>query len=80
MNRKPIDKTKKCNRRCCNCRHYDERVKNPARRSWAEHVFLCPAAGNKEIDYWNCCKKFDWRSDREYVAVEVGAGDEAKPV
>lgn len=57
---RPIDKTKKSNKRCCNCASYVE--KNPGD---IYNECKCGITGQKK-EYWNCCKNFAWRSDRVY--------------
>ena len=69
---KPIVRTKPSNRRCVNCIHYPERVLNPeydpVRLSYLdrEKPFLCHTAG-KAIDYWNCCRQFQWNPKKTYT-------------
>ena len=56
-----IDKSKKSNRRCGNCAHYKE--KN------AGDIYdgcKCGLTG-KPKQYYHCCKKFAWRTDRKYT-------------
>lgn len=55
-----IDKSKKSNRRCGNCASYVE--KNPGD---IYNECKCGITGQKK-EYWNCCKKFSWRRDRNY--------------
>lgn len=70
MQAKPIDKTKKSNRRCVNCMHYPNRQPNPThigRPGWNSGAqYVCPEADNKPINYWNCCSKFEWNKDKIY--------------
>lgn len=54
----PIDKTKKSNRRCCNCEHYpsDNTV----------YIEVQCRANKRKVNYWNCCYQFEWSSRKEY--------------
>ena len=75
---RPIDKSKKSNRRCVNCAHYkecsDNKYHNPCARmticggKLSSHAKLlyCHTA-HKAIDYWNCCKNFLWAPDKTYT-------------
>lgn len=65
MNRKPIDKTKRSNRRCVNCIHYKKCQKQPILSYWDRSLF-CPVSG-KRIEYWNVCKNFKWNPEKEYL-------------
>lgn len=59
MIEKPIDKTKKSNRRCVNCEHY------PSDKT----VYIetkCKETG-RQINYWNCCKLFCWSTRKPYA-------------
>lgn len=48
-----IDKSKKSNIKCENCRHF---------------VANCKRVLNGQFkDYWNRCKQFDWRKGKRYV-------------
>lgn len=69
MNRKPIDKTKRSNRRCVNCIHYKNRQEVPVRSYWDKSLF-CPESGER-IEYWNVCKKFEWNPEKEYLTQET---------
>lgn len=71
---KPIDKTKKANRRCVNCKHWSGCPKSPDSGNWnivlaggMTHNKVCPVAGGKLINYWNCCKHFEWDPNKTYV-------------
>lgn len=68
---KPIDRTKKSNRRCWNCVHYQNRKPNPThvgRPGWhTGPEDICPIADNKLIDYWNCCRLFAWNPAKQYT-------------
>ena len=50
---KPIDKSKKSNRRCWNCEFYPK-------------DFSRCKKSNRVVNYWNCCKSFMWSSKKEY--------------
>lgn len=52
---KPVDKSKKSNRRCINCGNYVD---------WP--VEKCVLSGGSK-NYWNCCKNFVWREDKTYI-------------
>lgn len=71
MNAKPVDRTKKSNRYCQHCAHFSEKVTNPVsngRPGWnTGKPHLCPAAYNKPIAYWNCCKRFQWDPTAQYT-------------
>lgn len=72
---KPIDKTKKANRRCGNCEHFVSCPQSPdhddmegyIRYGRIPHQKVCPTAGDKPINYWNCCKHFQWASSKTYA-------------
>lgn len=55
---KPIDKSKKSNRRCCNCEYYPNKadyfVPNPCEKK------------SRLVNYWNCCESFTWSSKKTY--------------
>ena len=59
---KPIDKTKKSNRRCINCEHFPMRTSCYKPRH-------CDLA-DRDIEYWNCCKAFEWAKSKRYVEQE----------
>ena len=43
------------------------RVPNPnASHRWDDHEFLCPASNDKPVNYWNCCKLFQWNPNKTY--------------
>ena len=56
---KPVDKSKRSNRRCCNCGHYAD---------WPVEKCLLRCV---EKHYWNCCKNFIWREDKQYLEVHL---------
>ena len=62
---RPIDRSKRVNRRCVNCAMYSSCTPLPftMRQSKSLH---CPTA-DKDVDYWNCCKKFSWNPEKTYV-------------
>lgn len=51
---KPIDKTKKSNRRCANCKH------------WPDYYHDCPIL-RKRRAYYHCCPYFEWDTRKQYV-------------
>ena len=64
MKTKPIDKSRKSNRRCVNCEHY------PHRSTYytVKDVMNNPCKVNgKRVEYWNCCKSFEWSKTKQYV-------------
>lgn len=70
-NTKPIDKSRPSNRRCINCTQWDNRVPNPnMSHRWDDHEFLCPASNDKPVNYWNCCKLFQWNPNKPYKKEE----------
>ena len=65
---RPIDKTKKSSRRCANCAHFPHRIENVNRSAFRhEAEAICPTANNKPINYWNCCKQFQWDESKTYL-------------
>lgn len=56
---KPIDKSKKSNRRCCNCEFYP---KEPLQY----FATMKCEKGGRLINYWNCCGSFTWSSKKAY--------------
>lgn len=64
-----IDRSKKSNRRCANCKHWTGvYTKLPVGQwSWQTQTgVMCPVV-NKQKQYWNCCKNFEWNPDKEYI-------------
>lgn len=55
---KLIDKSKKSNRRCCNCAHWSG--------GSSDEGMLC-LYRNETKNYWNCCKNFEWSRGKQYV-------------
>ena len=55
---KPIDRSKKSNRRCCNCEYCPEGMQY-------DFVTYC-RIGDKQVSYWNCCHLFEWSSRKTY--------------
>lgn len=55
---KPIDKSKKANRRCCNCEYYPE-------DETAYAIKQCTKT-KRYVNYWNCCQVFEWSSRKQY--------------
>ena len=64
---KPIDKTKKSNRRCINCEHYPHNGLYYSNKDVVDNK--CAVSG-KSVDYWNCCKAFEWAKSKRYVEQE----------
>lgn len=62
--KKPIDKSKKSNRRCVNCEHWKDRTIIHDFRS--KFTANCDTIGCS-INYWNCCAYFEWAKDKEYI-------------
>ena len=62
---KPIDKTRPSNRRCWNCKHWEE-VKE-IKGGWRieDRKYYCETGGCK-MNYWNCCPYFEWNPEKEY--------------
>lgn len=67
MNTKPIDKTNKKNIYCAHCKHW----KSDSEIKWG-HSIQCMKCKNensvnfnKERNYWNRCKCFEWRDKNE---------------
>lgn len=63
MNHRPINKTKKSNRRCANCQYWDgygfgwtSNCINPESK-WCD---------NKR-QYFHCCRNFEWSSRKDYI-------------
>mgnify|MGYP005809005211 FL=1 len=72
---KPIDKTRPSNRRCRNCKHWEEVKEN--KRSWRieDRKINCETGGH-QMNYWNCCAYFEWNPEKEYKeALKDGKGD-----
>ena len=59
-NNRPIDKTKKTNIKCEHCKHWNK-----------DRLAYC-VVDNRYTNYWNRCKKFEWRTDKEYKAENEG--------
>lgn len=50
-----VDKSKKSNTRCCNCKFWDGELSDSG---------FCKLYG-KNKNYWNRCKNFNWSEDIE---------------
>lgn len=50
---KPIDKSKRSNRRCWNCEYYPNKANYCEKKS-------------RLVNYWNCCELFTWSSKKAY--------------
>lgn len=57
---KPIDKSKKSNIKCEHCGNYVETEGNVYENC---HCLI----DGMQKNYWNRCKQFIWREDRQYV-------------
>lgn len=70
---KPIDRSKTSNRRCINCVHWKTATDvssiewDNRAQSLMEREKICHTAGDKGINYWNCCKHFQWDPEKEYT-------------
>ena len=71
---KPIDRLKSSNKRCINCAHWKKVITAGAGPSWSNSAQalvmrekVCQVAGGKEVNYWNCCRKFEWDPEKEYT-------------
>lgn len=62
---RPIDRTKKVNRRCINCIHWKERSKKHL-NNCLDKCFYCDV-GAKDLEYWNCCSHFEWDPGKVYI-------------
>lgn len=70
MKMRPIDKSKKSNRRCVNCVHWGDKAEKGINQRW-EKLYFCNVPKNgKKIDYWNCCSCFEWNPNKNYVKEE----------
>ena len=58
MGDRPIDRTKKSNRRCVNCEHY------PSEKTECSAVQCRKNA--RVVNYWNCCYQFEWSTRKKY--------------
>ena len=56
---RPVNKNAPSNRRCLNCRHCPSPPGCLA-------DFPCALTGELK-HYWNCCRAFEWRNDKEYL-------------
>lgn len=77
---KIVDQSKKSNRRCCNCGHWHENTfpkDTPwtviEKEKWGK-CLLPTYDGNDAIpkNYWNRCKDFKWREDKQYIRTDGG--------
>lgn len=68
MKTKPIDRSKKSNRRCWNCLHYKDCEQKIIRMPNGDsYEAICHTAGGKLINYWNSCKHFQWNPEKNYL-------------
>lgn len=65
---RPIDKSKPSNHRCINCTEWDKATKLPTRH-WSDPEKHGETA-NKDINYWNRCKHFQWNPNKLYKKEE----------
>ena len=63
-----IDKSKKGNIKCEHCGHFAEPYGNPYEDC------KCMLNGQPR-HYWNRCKRFVWREDRQYVGEQKEGAD-----
>lgn len=70
---KPIDRSKSSNRRCVNCIHWKASDPEKTGLVWKNHFpgavvreRICLETG-EGINYWNCCRRFEWDPDKEYT-------------
>lgn len=65
---RPIDRSKKSNRRCVNCAHWPDKKHAQGSRRYDEPAFRCDVPpGGKAIEYWHCCPCFRWNPDKSYI-------------
>ena len=57
MNKRPIDKTKQSNIKCEHCAYWNNEQEWHCR---------CSKDASRKANYWNRCKDFKWRTDKEY--------------
>lgn len=62
---RPVDRSKRSNRRCCNCANWHRRAVLPQALRSATRFFRCPV-GQKDIEYWSCCPRFKWDPSKDY--------------
>lgn len=65
---RPIDKSKPSNHRCINCVGW-EKAKPLTTRHWSDPEKHCEMA-DKNINYWNRCKQFQWNPNKLYKKEE----------
>ena len=67
MENRPIDRTKKSNRRCGNCKFW----KDVGRKDRGEYRPKCFNKSTRYYDcrrdYYNICKCFEWSEDKTYL-------------
>lgn len=64
MTSRPIDKKKPANHRCVNCVHWPKRTCYPI--MCGKREARCEV-GDRDIDYWNCCPRFEWNPRKTYT-------------
>lgn len=62
---KPIDQSRPSNRRCWNCKHF-ENAKLAEEGDFTEERKLRCETGGCEIRYWNRCAYFEWNPNKVY--------------
>lgn len=60
-----INRSKKSNRRCWNCEHWDKARLVRDGPLLQDRRFHCDVADH-DINYWNCCAYFKWNPEKEY--------------
>lgn len=63
---RPIDKSKKSNRRCVNCINWPNCRRLPLKH-YNDKFYHCDV-GDRDMDYWNCCQHFQWNPTKTYVS------------
>ena len=61
MTTKPIDKSKKSNRRCVNCEFW------PTYAGVRLDSKPFCKTGNRTCEYWNHCSQFKWNPNKRYL-------------
>ena len=69
MTTNPIDKSKKSNRRCQNCRSWKGDYIPNNLYPTAQRPCIISGIGKY---YYNCCKKFGWSDEKTYLDESSG--------
>jgi len=69
MTTKPIDKSKKSNKRCQNCQNWTGEYA-PC-ELWLSAMRSCSISGTNKY-YYQCCKQFGWNEEKTYVDESKG--------